>query len=115
MSMMVLPLAAELAATPRPPDPGPLLERLATLRLENATLRAENAAGRRRGQVWRHQVVELLPWAVRVTEYQMARRRCAQCGKRTRAELPAGVSRRPFGARLTAVIALRAPERFRVT
>src|SRR5436190_20283758 len=28
-------------------------------------------AGRRRGRVWRHQVVELLPLAVRVTEYQM--------------------------------------------
>jgi transposase len=56
--------------------------------------------------VWRHQVVELLPLAVRVTEYQMAARRCPGCGKRTRAELPLGVSRRPFGARLTAVIAL---------
>jgi len=60
----------------------------------------------RRGRVWRHQVVELLPLAVRVTEYQMAVRRCAQCGKRTRAELPPGVPRRPFGTRLTAVIAL---------
>src|SRR5215218_1948968 len=36
----------------------------------------------------------------------MVRRRCAQCGKRTRADLPVGVPRRPFGARLTAVIAL---------
>src|SRR5947209_13321781 len=36
----------------------------------------------------------------------MAVRRCAQCGKRTRAELPAGVPRRRFGARLTAVVAL---------
>jgi transposase len=62
--------------------------------------------GRRRGRVWRHQVVELLPLAVRVTEYQMAVRRCAHCGTRTRAELPAGVPRRPFGVRLTAVIAL---------
>jgi transposase len=61
---------------------------------------------RSRARVWRHQVVELLPLAVRVTEYQMAVRRCPTCGKRTRAELPAGVSRRPFGARLTAVIAL---------
>ena len=59
-----------------------------------------------RGQVRRHQVVELLPLAVRVTEYQMAVRRCPACGKRTRAELPAGVPRRPFGVRLTAVIAL---------
>jgi transposase len=63
-------------------------------------------AGRRRGRVWRHQVVELLPLAVRVTEYQMGVRRCPTCGKRTRADLPAGVPRRPFGARLTAVIAL---------
>jgi transposase len=28
-------------------------------------------AGRRRARVWRHQVVELLPLAVQVTEYQM--------------------------------------------
>src|SRR5207253_8259452 len=63
-------------------------------------------AGRRRARVWRHQVVELLPLAVRVTEYQMAARRCPACGKRTRADLPASVPRRPFGARLTAVIAL---------
>jgi transposase len=60
----------------------------------------------RRGRPWRHQVVELLPLAVRVTEYQMGVRRCPACGKRTRAALPAGVPRRPFGARLTAVIAL---------
>src|SRR5207248_8975341 len=60
----------------------------------------------RRARVWRHQVVELLPLAVRVTEYQMMARRCRHCGKRTRADLPAGVSRRPFGARLTAVVAL---------
>jgi transposase len=60
----------------------------------------------RRGRVWRHQVVELLPLAVRVTEYQMEVRRCPACGKRTRADLPAGVPRRPFGPRLTAVVAL---------
>src|SRR5436309_6250247 len=63
-------------------------------------------AGRRRGRVWRHQVVELLPLAVRVTEYQMMARRCPTCGKRTPADLPAGVPRRPFGPRLTAVVAL---------
>jgi hypothetical protein len=61
---------------------------------------------RGRGRAWRHQVVELLPLAVRLTEYQMAVRRCAACGRRTRANLPPGVSRRPFGARLTAVVAL---------
>jgi transposase len=63
-------------------------------------------ATRRRRRVWRHQVVELLPLAVRVTEYQMMARRCPACGQRTRADLPAGVPRRPFGVRLTAVIAL---------
>src|ERR687886_597034 len=61
---------------------------------------------RGRARVWRHQVVELLPLAVRVTEYQMAVRCCPACGKRTRAALPAGVPRRPFGVRLTAVVAL---------
>ena len=61
---------------------------------------------RRGARVWRHQVVELLPLAVRVTEYRMLARRCPACRKRTRAELPASVSRRPFGARLTGVIAL---------
>src|SRR5207248_4715322 len=40
------------------------------------------------------------------TEYPMAVRHCAACGKRTRASLPARVPRRPFGARLTAVVAL---------
>src|SRR5215218_7445613 len=65
----------------------------------------ETAPGRR-GRVWRHQVVELLPLAVRVTEYRMEVRRCPHCGKRIRAELPAGVPRRPFGPRLTAVVAL---------
>src|SRR4051812_10482436 len=63
-------------------------------------------APRRRARVWRHQVMELLPLATRVTEYQMAVRRCTACGRRTRASLPAGVSRRPFGPRLTAVVVL---------
>ena len=185
-----LPLPADLCTTVPAPDPAPLLEQLATLRLENAALRAENAilearirelearlaqdssnssrppssdppqapprpkgpptgrkrggqpghhgacrallpveqvdevvlvapevcrhcgqpfpasAGRPGGRVWRHQVVELLPLAVRVTEYQMVMWRCLACGKRTRGDLPAGVPRRPFGARLTAVTAL---------
>jgi transposase len=63
-------------------------------------------AGRGRARVWRHQVVELLPLAVRITEYQMAVRRCPACRQRTRAALPPGVPRRPFGVRLTAVVAL---------
>ena len=44
MSVMLLPLATEPAATTPAPDPAPLLEELATLRLENAALRTENAA-----------------------------------------------------------------------
>src|SRR5919204_4234269 len=54
-------------------------------------------AGRPRGRVWRHQVVELLPLAVRVTEYQMSVRRCPACGKLTRADLPARGARGAFG------------------
>jgi transposase len=189
MSVTMLPRAAEPATMTRTLDPAPLLEELATLRLENAALRVENAAlhgrvrelearlgqtsanssrppssdppqapakrrplpsGRQRGgqpghrgacrallpveqvdevvavvpercrhceqpfpeparrqaRVWRHQVVELLALAVRVTEYQVGVRRCPKCGKRTRADLPPGVPRRPFGVRLTAVVAL---------
>src|SRR3954470_534815 len=43
MSMLLLPLAPELSAMTPAPDPDPLLEELATLRLENAALRTENA------------------------------------------------------------------------
>jgi transposase len=39
-----LPLAPQLWATVPAPDPAPLLEQLAALRLANAALRAENAA-----------------------------------------------------------------------
>ncbi len=38
-----VPLAPELWATLPAPEPAPLLEQLATLRLENAALRAQNA------------------------------------------------------------------------
>src|SRR5438067_1093617 len=72
-----LPLLVSERQAPAP-DHAPLLEQLAMLRRENAALGAENAA----------------------------LRRGPSCGKRTRAALPAGVPRRPFGPRLTAVIAL---------
>jgi transposase len=61
---------------------------------------------RRPSRPWRHEVVELLPLAVQVTEYQMEVRRCPVCGRRTRAALPAGVPQHPFGPRLTVVVAL---------
>src|SRR5581483_4162995 len=54
----------------------------------------------------RHQVVELPPQAAVVTEYQLAARRCPHCQQVTRATLPPGVPRRPFGPRLTATVAL---------
>src|ERR671933_685319 len=75
-------------------------------RCRRCSLQLPEPSTRRRSRVWRHQVVELLPLAVQVTEYQMVARRCAACGKRTRADLPPGVPRRPFGTRLTAVTAL---------
>src|SRR5262249_50566675 len=46
--------------------------------------RFSETTARGRSRPWRHQVVELLPLAVRVTEYQMAVQRCPTCGKRTR-------------------------------
>ena len=60
----------------------------------------------RRGRAGRNQVVELQSLAVRVTAYQMGVGRCPACGKRTRAALPAGVPRRPFGAHLAAGVTL---------
>src|SRR6185436_12622999 len=53
MSMLLLPLAPELSATTPAPDPAPLLEELATLRLENAVLRTENAVLRTENAVLR--------------------------------------------------------------
>lgn len=63
-------------------------------------------AGRPCGRISRHHVAEILPLAVRLTEYQMMAPRCSHCGRRTRASLPAGVPMRLFRVRLTAVIAL---------
>lgn len=54
----------------------------------------------------RHQVSELPPIAVRVTEHRAHFVRCRGCGRRTRAELPAGVRASAFGPRLQAAIAL---------
>src|SRR4051812_16847936 len=59
MSVMLLPLAAEPAATARPPDPAPLLEELAMLRLENAALRTENAVLRAESAVLHEWIREL--------------------------------------------------------
>jgi transposase len=55
-----------------------------------------------------HQVAEIPPFKPDVTEYQLHRLTCAQCGTRTCASLPAGVSAGAFGPRLQAVLAVLA-------
>lgn len=54
----------------------------------------------------RHQVQELPPMQVQVTEYRAAARRCPACGAVTRAALPAAVPASTVGPRLTAACAL---------
>ncbi len=58
------------------------------------------------GKPHRHQVTELPPTAVTVTEHRAHALRCPDCGRRTRAELPAGNGVGAFGPRLQAAIAL---------
>ena len=53
----------------------------------------------------RHQVAELPPIAVRVSEHRLHRLRCPACAAETRAELPADVPRGAFGPRLQAAAA----------
>jgi transposase len=52
---------------------------------------------------WRHQVAELPPIAVRVTEHRLHGVCCPECAARTRAELPRG-ARSAFGPRLQAAV-----------
>lgn len=61
--------------------------------------------GREVGRPARHQVTELPAIAVEVTEHRLHRRRCPDCGKATRAELPADVPVGAFGPRLQAAVA----------
>jgi transposase len=53
---------------------------------------------------WRHQVAELPPIAVRVTEHRLHRVCCPACSARTRAALPADVPQSAFGSRLQAAV-----------
>jgi transposase len=53
---------------------------------------------------WRHQVAELPPIAIRVTEHRLHGVCCPECATRTRAELPVGVPRSSFGPRLQAAV-----------
>ena len=52
-----------------------------------------------------HQVAEVPPVAVRVTEYQLQRVCCPACAHVTLADLPAGVTASAFGPRLHALVA----------
>jgi transposase len=55
---------------------------------------------------WRHQVVEVPLVVPHVTEYQLHRLGCPQCGIRTCGELPTGVLPVCYGPRLASVVAL---------
>jgi transposase len=55
--------------------------------------------------VQRHQVAELPPIVVTVSEHRLHRLRCPVCAAQTRAELPAGVPSAAFGPRLQAAVA----------
>ncbi len=57
------------------------------------------------GEPVRHQVEELPPITVTVTEHRCQRVRCPGCGRRRRAQLPKGVSASAFGPRLQAAVA----------
>lgn len=53
---------------------------------------------------FRHQITELAPRLITVTEHQAHARRCPACGHLNRAALPAEVGRHAFGPRLTATV-----------
>jgi transposase len=53
---------------------------------------------------WRHQLAELPPIAVRVTEHRLHRVCCSESAAQTLAELPAGRPRSAFGPRLQAAL-----------
>ena len=53
---------------------------------------------------WRHQLAELPPIAVRVTEHRLHAVCCPGCAVSTRAELPRELPRSAFGPRLQAAV-----------
>jgi transposase len=57
-------------------------------------------------QPWRHQVVELPPIQLHITEYQRHRLVCARCGITTCGGLPTGVLPSCYGPRLASIVAL---------
>src|SRR5687767_9529517 len=61
-----------------------------------------------REAVGRHQVMELPPRAVRVTEHRALACRCRRCGRENRGTIPDVVRRRATGPRLSAAVAMMA-------
>jgi transposase len=57
------------------------------------------------GEPARHQVTELPPISVVVTEHRLQRACCPGCGKTVRADLPGGIAAGAFGPRLEAAVA----------
>jgi hypothetical protein len=57
-------------------------------------------------QPYRHQVAEIPPVKVEVTEYRLHRLTCAVCGTVTRAELPEGVPQGGFGPRFQSMVSI---------
>lgn len=55
---------------------------------------------------YRHQIVELPPIEPIVIEHRLHQLACEHCGSLTRSVLPAGVTRRGYGERLSALVAL---------
>jgi hypothetical protein len=90
------------ARTPRTPR-----GRLRPTRRGSLLSRGADDGGREAtGEPHRHQVTELPPIAVRITEYRAHSLRCPGCGKSTGASLPEEVRASSFGPRLQAAIAL---------
>jgi len=58
------------------------------------------------GEPARHQIEELPPITVTVTEHRCQHVRCPGCGRRRRGELPVGVGQSAFGPRYQAAIAV---------
>jgi transposase len=67
--------------------------------------RFTSAERRSLGKPARHQVAELPPIAVHVTEHRLHHLRCPKCGASVRAKLPRDVPRGAFGPRLEAAVA----------
>jgi len=66
--------------------------------------RFDGAQRRPAGRFGRHQVCELPPISVIVTEHRTHQLRCRHCRARTSARLPAEIGGSPFGSRLQAAV-----------